>query len=365
MKKKIMIVVPVLIALAVIALADVLNIPNNPVPGDPRYPKQIRDNNAAIEDIVNGKIDSFNIENGTILNVDIATNADIADTKLYCNGDWLTLSDCDSSVGSADAQHLHATYTAAVVSLTAADVVLTSSVAALTSTLSFATVSAAINDINSRLDFSTITTAINSVSSDVTNLAIATEVHLATHSAAIAALDSRVDFSTISAAITAIESAGYATNAQQIAIFDVAGKYASTTVEGALAELGADASSTAVFAGYSYHASDYSVPSINVATDTASSLLIISSSAQFTSNSDCEMPISINGETMACDEFCLKQLGSGPTTTRSTVSSFFYVDNAVLGALSVPSSLAASNTVQFAAPTCGTVAALKLKVEAY
>jgi len=105
--KVIPVVVSLLIFCAVYGVGGVLNIPNNPVPGDPRSPSQVRENNTAIENTVNGNIDSFNIEDGTIMDVDVAAAAGIVDTKLGCSGDWRLLSDCDSVIGNADAQHSH------------------------------------------------------------------------------------------------------------------------------------------------------------------------------------------------------------------------------------------------------------------
>lgn len=94
---------------AVCVLGDVLTIPHRWEPGDARRPNDFSENYDAIEGAINGKIDSFNVEDDTLLNADINSAAGIVDTKFGCGvtSNWKYLTSCDSSIDNANALHSH------------------------------------------------------------------------------------------------------------------------------------------------------------------------------------------------------------------------------------------------------------------
>ncbi|MEA3225377.1 MAG: hypothetical protein U9Q07_05460 [Planctomycetota bacterium] len=78
-------------------------------PGEYILAPDVNTNFQKITNELNGQVDSYNIENNSIVNADIYALAAIDDTKLSCSGDWNTLSHCEGSgpVDNADAMHTH------------------------------------------------------------------------------------------------------------------------------------------------------------------------------------------------------------------------------------------------------------------
>ena len=87
-----------------------LKIPNRWRPGDARRPFDLAENYDNIEYVVNGHIDTFNIEDGAIMDININATAAISDTKFGSvpGSNWALLSYADGTVDSADSQHIHA-----------------------------------------------------------------------------------------------------------------------------------------------------------------------------------------------------------------------------------------------------------------